>query len=91
MDEKIRTQAMLDVAKGHRYRELYDEVLKEFFEAKQKETFEAFRAMDTSDQGIMTTIKMYSNALQALEDEFQSVINTGIMAQKALDEEENDG
>lgn len=79
----------VEVSRGAEYERCYNSMVKPFIEAKKKELFEAFvSATNTSDSDLVK-IKLQANALQSLEDEFTSFINTGKIASQQL-EENND-
>jgi len=78
-------------AKGEQYKRAYDNLVKPFIEAKNKELFEAFTIIPTNETDKLMMIKHQSNALRSLDDEFKSYITTGELASKSLNEEKSNG
>lgn len=91
MDENIKVKAEMDRAKGESYKRAWENIIEPFFNKKQAELYQAFVDAGTSNTDGLLTIKMQSNALLMLHDEVQHYINTGTLAQKALEEEESNG
>lgn len=72
---------------------VWEEHIKPFFDAKKADLFIAFQNLSVSDNKGMTLVKLHSYALDSLEAEFKSYIETGKMADMTLseNEEKNDG
>ena len=58
-----------------------------FFLNKEAELFEAFKDASTTNKDDILTIKMQANVLAMLKDHFDSLINTGKLARKQLEED----
>jgi hypothetical protein len=89
MDENLKGQLEMDQAKAESYQRAWDNIVMPFFDHKQKELYEAFVSVGSADVDTLVTIKMQSNVMSMLKDEFNHYINTGKLARKALDEEES--
>lgn len=79
----------IEAARGEKYGRAWEELVEPFFEAKQLQLYEAFKELPTSNNEGLVILKMQSNALESLKDEFQHHINTGKLAKQTLEEEES--
>lgn len=77
----------IEAAKGESHKRAWDQTVAPFFDAKKDELLEAFKELNSSDANGLMIIKMQYNVLQMMEDQFQSVINTGKMAKHEIDME----
>lgn len=77
-------------AKGDDYQRVWDQKVGPFCEAKKAELFDAFINLPPTSEKELVVLKMMANAIQSLEEEFKSFINTGKLASTKL-EEKNDG
>lgn len=76
-----------EAAKGEEYQRAWESMVEPFFVQKSKELYEAFCEHPTTDRDGLTILKLQVNALHSLKDEFQSQINSGMLARKQLGEE----
>lgn len=86
LDHKLE----IEQAIGEQYGRAYDSMVRPFIEQKQAELFEAFKELPTTQADGLLTIKLQSNALQALDDEFRHYITTGHLAHKSLTDKEKE-
>ena len=77
----------IEIAKGDRYKHLYDEILEDFFEKKQAILFNAFTSVPVTKTEELVAIRMQSTALESLRSEFLTVIESGRLAKLQLNEE----
>lgn len=89
MDSQTKLHLEEERERGHRWQVAYDEMVKPFIDKKIDELFEVFQEIPTSNVDGLVALKLQCNALESLRDEFQSHINTGILAQKKLEEKEH--
>lgn len=66
----------------------YEHFLKDFFEQKRQILFEAFQNAPYEDVETLKELKRMSTALDALETEINTIIDTGRMAAKQLENQE---
>lgn len=79
------------VIEGEHHRQVWNNTISPIFAEKELELFEAFRAIESSNDTGLKMIKMQLNALEMIRDHFQSKINTGMLASNQLSEENEDG
>lgn len=77
-----------EVLQGHKYYEVWKELVQPFFDAKSAELFDAFVSHPTSDKEGLVLIKLQCNVLNQLQDEFMAHIQTGKLAQTQINEGE---
>lgn len=87
MDEVIRVKLELEATLGENHQRVWDTTVAPFFEAKEKELYQAFINLPISEKDSLVDIKMQQNVLRSLEDHFKHFINTGHLARKTLEEE----
>lgn len=87
MDDNTKLALEVEASKGEQYQRAYDQLVTPFFEAKQAELFEAFQDAPTTETDILVTLKLQSNALKSLDEEFKHYINTGKLARQQLETE----
>ena len=68
----------------------YEQFIEGFIEEKRKVLFDSFRALPISAEAQLMEIKRMLYAVDTLEEEIISVINTGKMASKTLSETEEE-
>lgn len=90
MDDHQRTKLELEQAQGEMHQRAWEHSVKPFVEAKQAELYDAFKEHNTTDTDGLMLIKMQTNALSSMADEFQSFINTGKLARQQLEEKNDD-
>lgn len=90
MDSNVKAKLEMDQAKGESYQRAWDYIIEPFFDNKQKELFEAFVQIGSTDVDSLVTIKMQSNVMTMMQDEMNHYINTGKLARKTLEEESNE-
>lgn len=88
MDDDTRAVLEVESDKGVRARVAWETYIEPFFNKKTSELFEAFKIMPTTKPDDLMLVKMQLNALESMKDELQEHINTGILATKALNDEE---
>ena len=86
MIDPLVTQLEREIGEASKWQNSYDSLLSGFFERKQAELYQVFQDLGTSDRDGLLAVKLQSNALKMLEDEFQHHINTGKMASKTLED-----
>jgi len=84
MDEISRSKLLEESAKGRRAEAMYKEFLEPFFKNKEEVLIEAFRKVSVTDSNALTNIRMQFKALDALNDEMKSFIQTGKLASTTL-------
>jgi hypothetical protein len=88
MDDNIKLKLEVERAVGDEYARAYESLVKPFIDRKRAELFEVFTEIPSSDIDGLIAIKLQSNALQSLNDEFRHYIQTGQMARQSLTEKE---
>lgn len=86
--QKIRLEK--EKALGEQYSRIYENYVKPFVDAKQESLFEAFKACPSDDKDKLVLIRLQVNAVEALDVEFQHYITTGKLAEKTLNDMENE-
>ena len=81
----------VEAQKGEDWQRVWETYLSPFFRDKQQDLFLAFQELSTTDSENLLAIKMQSNALKSLADEFITIIDTGKMARQTLNEENENG
>jgi broad specificity phosphatase PhoE len=76
-----------EVDLGARAGRAYDDFIKEFVEEKREILFDNFRALPLTDETSLMEVKRMSYALDTLENEIKTVIETGRLAGISLSEE----
>lgn len=84
-----RTKIEQEAAKCEAAGRAWEFHVKPFFENKEIELFDAFKDASTVDDKAILLIKMQANVLAMIKDHFESMINTGKMARRQLQELEN--
>ena len=74
----------LERDKGQRAKHAFNNFIQPFVEEKRLVLFEAFQEVSVSNKDDLLEIKRQLMAINALETEIQTIIETGIMAEKAL-------
>ena len=87
MDDTERYKLIKEAEVGEKYKHAYEECVKPFVDNKIAELFEAFKEADSSNLSHLQMIKMQSNALKSMEEEFNHFITTGKLALTVLNEE----
>ncbi len=82
--ERLEAEAAVCEAAGR----AWEEHVKPFFVAKELELFEAFKDMTATNEKDVMLIKMQANVLAMLKDHFESMINSGKLARKQLEDKE---
>mgnify|MGYP003631644804 CR=1 FL=1 len=83
-EDETRTVLEIEAAKGDRYKHIYTDILEPFFNEKQQVLFDAFKTVNATDTDSLVAIKMQSTALESLQSEFETAIETGRMATHQL-------
>ena len=83
-EEKLQNEQLL----GNRARIAYDQFIHQFIEEKRMSLFMAFSNLPLSDTENLMEVKRMLYAIDSLETEILSVIDTGKMASMSLNEEE---
>ena len=73
---------------GNRAQRSYDEFIKPFIEQKRLVLFDAFRQLSLSDETNIMEVKRMLSAVDALETEILTVIETGKLASESLTQNE---
>jgi len=73
--------------KGSQAQHAYDNFIKPFVQDKRELLFNAFSATGVNDTEALKTIKLQLYAIDQLELEILSIIDTGKMASKALEDQ----
>ena len=89
MNDDKRAILEIESAKGQRAEHAYETFFKPFFDKKNKELFDIFKDLPTSEPDKLMAVKMQTNALESLGDEIQTLINTGKLAAKSISEEDD--
>ena len=90
MDDDQIAQLEGERSIGNRAKAANSEFFEPFFEEKEKVLIEAFRNVSVTNSEALLNIKLQFKALDTLNDELQSFIDTGKMASITLTEiEEN--
>jgi len=89
MNDFERLNAETEQAIGEQHQRAWEFSVEPFIIRKQAELYQVFLDHPTTDTDGLVLIKLQINALQSLSDEFQSQINTGNLARKQLEGEEN--
>ena len=84
MDNSIADKLDDGISKGHKAQHAYDYFFKPFLTKKRKILFIAFQDTSARDVEGLMEIKRMMIALDALEQEMQTYINTGKMAEIQL-------
>lgn len=79
-----------EVAIGAKHKEVWDSLVKPFFDAKQTQLFTAFQTVDSHDLNNLQLIKLQSTALRAMEIHFMHFIDTGRLAEFQLTSKEGE-
>jgi len=85
--EKLEFEA----ARGEQYKRIMEVYIEPFIASKQEQLFQSFIDSSTENPELLQLIKLQSNALASLSDEFKSHITTGELASKQLNEDNIDG
>ncbi len=88
MDQK-KLALEAEAAKCEAASRAWEEHVKPFFDDKELELFDAFKDANTTDKEGIQLIKMQANVLAMLRNHFESLINTGKLARKQLEDKEN--
>lgn len=75
----------IDIALGEKKREIFENHIKPFIDAKQKVLFEAFVNVSAQDVKQLQNIKMQQTVLSSLEAYFREYIDTGKLAKHELE------
>lgn len=75
----------IDIALGEKKREIFENHIKPFIDAKQKVLFEAFVNVSAQDVKQLQNIKMQQTVLSSLEAYFREYIDTGKLAKYELE------
>jgi len=73
---------------GNRAQHAYDQFIKPFIEDKRMTLFHAFQSVRISDTDDLMEIKRMLSAIDALDIEIRTVIDTGKLASESLKETE---
>ncbi len=76
--------------RGSRAEHAYEEFIRPFIEEKQQILFAAFNDLPMTAEKELMEVKRMLYAVNSLDDEIVSIINTGKMASKLLTESENE-
>ena len=82
--EQLENEQLL----GNRAQRAYDEFIKPFIEDKRRILFEAFQAIRISDTDDLMEVKRMLSAIDALDIEIRTVIDTGKLASESLKQNE---
>lgn len=85
MINEIQAKLEIDAALGERKRQIFDEHIAPFIEAKQKVLYEAFVNVPAHDVQQLQNIKMQQTVLSSLEAYFREYIDTGKLARYELE------
>ena len=80
-----------EVIKGDKAKASYDSFIKNFVEAKRIVLFESFRALPLTDVDNLMEVKRMLAAVDTLETEILTIIETGKLATTALNQTQNEG
>tara|TARA_R110000803_G_scaffold98227_1_gene166376 strand:- start:107 stop:388 length:282 start_codon:yes stop_codon:yes gene_type:complete len=82
-EEQLQNEQML----GNSAQHAYDDFIREFCEAKREALFDSFRQLPLTAELEMMEVKRMLAAVDTLEGDILTVINTGKMASITLDKE----
>lgn len=85
MIDQRRAKLEIDAALGERKREVFEQHIAPFIEAKERILFEAFQGVSAQDAKQLQAIKMQQTALASLADYFREYIDTGKLAAHELE------
>lgn len=80
----------LEQLRGSQAEHAYMDFIQPFIQEKKAVLFEAFEALPLTAKEDLMEVKRMTYAINALDDEIRSIINTGKMASKLLSESENE-
>lgn len=86
--EEEREQFELEQAKGRQAQSVYDAYIKEFCQLKRESLFMTFSELPLTAEKELMEVKRMLFAVDTLEAEIVSQINTGKMASQMLEEAE---
>jgi len=75
----------LEVINGNKAQKAYNDFIGPFIENKRKEFYETFMSVGIEPEPLMELKRMLT-ALESLDVEIRSIINTGLMASNILNE-----
>ena len=78
-----------EIAKADAAKRAWDQYVAPVFNDKEAELFEAFKDSSIVNEKDILTIKLQANVLAMVKDHFDSMINTGSLARKQLEDKEN--
>lgn len=84
IDERI-AKLEIDAALGDQKRQIFNDHIKPFIEAKERVLFEAFQNINAQDIAQLQAIKMQQTVLASLEAYFREYIDTGKLAKHELE------
>jgi len=90
MDDNQRAFLEVEASMGNRAQSAFDNFFEPFFEKKTAELFQAFKELSTTKPDELMAVKMMTNSLESLRDEIQGIINTGKLASKEINDEEEE-
>jgi hypothetical protein len=95
MDENIKAKLEVEVAIGGQHKATWDSIIQPFFDAKEADLYEVFKKCPVRDKDGLVEIHAQTLVLESMREHFIHFINTGKLAQKTLqdeqDKENNDG
>lgn len=74
----------IEIAKADKAKRSFDDFINPFIKEKRTVLFEAFQSISITDVDDLLEVKRQLMAIDALDDEIQTIINTGKMAMKSL-------
>lgn len=83
-EEKLQNEQLL----GNRAQIAYDQFIKSFVDEKRAILFDSFRALPLTEEESLMEVKRMLYAIDALETEILTVIDTGKMASMSLNKDE---
>jgi hypothetical protein len=86
MNPEQKEQLENEQIEGSKAQHTYDSFIKEFVEDKRMVLFESFRALPLTAEPELMEVKRMLYAVDTLEQEIMTVIQTGQMASKTLNE-----
>lgn len=85
MIDERKAKLEIDIALGENKRQVYEQHIKPFIEARERVLFEAFQNIRAQDTESLQAIKMQQTVLASLEAYFREYIDTGKLAKHELE------
>ena len=88
LTDEQKEQLFNEQIKGNNAQKAYNDFIKPFVEAKRKQLFEVFASLGLTESENLMEVKRMLYAIDTLDAEIRSMINTGQMASQTLNSNE---